>query len=129
VAPHLDNSQISYIGLVEPGQRNEILGGAYALLHLINFAEPFGLSMIEAMACGTPVIAHPLGSIPEVIKHQQTGFIVDGQAEAVVAVQAVDQLDRAFIRRYTAQNFSCDQMVEGYIQVYQHVLEQHQATL
>jgi glycosyltransferase involved in cell wall biosynthesis len=129
VAPHLDNSQICYVGLVEPGQRNELLGGAYALLHLINFAEPFGLSMIEAMACGTPVIAHPLGSIPEVVKHQQTGFIVDGQTEAVVAVQAVDQLDRAFIRRYTAQNFSCDQMVEGYIQVYQHVLEQHQATL
>ncbi|MDH3675459.1 MAG: glycosyltransferase family 4 protein [Anaerolineae bacterium] len=129
VAPHLDNSQISYIGLVEPGQRNEIMGGAYALLHLINFAEPFGLSMIEAMACGTPVIAHPLGSIPEVIKHQQTGFIVDNQEEAVAAVQAVDQLDRAFIRRYIAQNFSCDQMVEGYIRVYQHVLEQHQATL
>jgi glycosyltransferase involved in cell wall biosynthesis len=105
------------------------MGGAYALLHLINFAEPFGLSMIEAMACGTPVIAHPLGSIPEVIKHQQTGFIVDNQEEAVAAVQAVDQLDRAFIRRYIAQNFSCDQMVEGYIRVYQHVLEQHQATL
>jgi glycosyltransferase involved in cell wall biosynthesis len=129
VAPHLDNSQISYIGLVEPGQRNEIMGGACALLHLINFAEPFGLSMIEAMACGTPVIAHPLGSIPEIIKHQQTGFIVDSLNEAVAAVQAVDQLDRAFIRRYVVQNFSCDQMVEGYIRVYQQVLEQHQATL
>jgi hypothetical protein len=70
-----------------------------------------------------------LGSIPEVIKHQQTGFIVDSLEEAVAAVQAVDQLDRAFIRCYIAQNFSCNQMVEGYIQVYQHVLEQHQATL
>jgi glycosyltransferase involved in cell wall biosynthesis len=129
VAPHLDNTQISYIGLVEPGRRNEIMGGAYALLHLINFAEPFGLSMIEAMACGTPVIAHPLGSIPEIIKHQQTGFIVDNLAEAVAAVQAVDRLDRVFIRRYIAQNFNCDQMVDGYIQVYQQVLEQHQATL
>jgi glycosyltransferase involved in cell wall biosynthesis len=129
VAPHLDDTQISYIGLVEPSQRNQILGGAYALLHLINFAEPFGLSMIEAMACGTPVIAYPLGSVPEMIKHQQTGFIVDSLEEAVAAVQAVDQLDRAFIRRYIAQNFSCDQMVEGYIQVYQRVLEQHQATL
>jgi glycosyltransferase involved in cell wall biosynthesis len=83
----LDHSQISYIGLVEPDRRNEILGGAYALLHLINFAEPFGLSMIEAMACGTPVIAYPLGSIPEIIKHQQTGFIVDNLKEAVAAVQ------------------------------------------
>jgi glycosyltransferase involved in cell wall biosynthesis len=129
VAPHLDNSQISYIGLVEPDRRNKIMGGAYTLLHLINFAEPFGLSMIEAMACGTPVIAHPLGSIPEIIRHQQTGFIVDNLEEAVVAVQAVEQLDRAFIRRYIAKNFSCDQMVEGYIRVYQHVLEQHQATL
>jgi len=129
VAPHLDNSQISYIGLVEPAQRSEIMGRAYALLHLINFAEPFGLSMIEAMACGTPVIATPLGSIPEIIKDQQTGFIVDNLAEAVAAVQAVEQLDRAFIRRYIAQNFSCDQMVEGYIQVYQQVLEQHRATV
>jgi glycosyltransferase involved in cell wall biosynthesis len=129
VSPHLDNNQISYIGLVEPGQRNEILGGAYALLHLINFAEPFGLSMIEAMACGTPVIAYPLGSIPEVIKDQQTGFIVDSLEEAVAGVQAVDQLDRALIRRYIAQNFSRDQMVEGYIRVYQQVLEQHQTTL
>jgi glycosyltransferase involved in cell wall biosynthesis len=66
--------------------------------------------------------------MPEIIKHQQTGFIVDSQAEAVAAVQALDQLDRAFIRRDIAQNFSCDQMVEGYIQVYQHVFEQHQAT-
>jgi len=129
VAPHLDNSQISYIGLVEPARRNEIMGGAYALLHLIDFAEPFGLSMIEAMACGTPVIAHRLGSIPEIIKHQQTGFIVDNLAEAVAAVQAVDRLDRASIRRYIAQNFSCEQMVEGYIQVYQQVLEQQRATL
>jgi glycosyltransferase involved in cell wall biosynthesis len=85
--------------------------------------------MIEAMACGTPVMAYPLGSIPEVIKHQQTGFIVDSLEEVVAAVQAVDRLDRAFIRRCIAQNFSCDQMVEGYIRVYQHVLEQHQATL
>ena len=68
-------------------------GGAYALLHLINFAEPFGLSMIEAMACGTPVIAHPLGSIPEIIKHQQTGFIVDSLDEAVAAVQALAEAD------------------------------------
>jgi len=129
VAPRLDNSQISYIGLVEPAQRSEIMGRAYALLHLINFAEPFGLTMIEALACGTPVIAYPLGSIPEIIKDQQTGFIVDNLAEAVAAVQAVEQLDRAFIRRYIAQNFSCDQMVEGYIQVYQQVLEQHRATV
>ena len=106
VAPHLDNSQISYIGLVEPGQRDALLGGAYALLHLINFAEPFGLSMIEAMACGTPVIAHPFGSIPEIIKHKQTGFIVENVEEAVAAVQAIEQLDRAAIRRYIAQHFS-----------------------
>ena len=78
------------------------------------------------MACGTPVIARPLGSIPEIIKNQQTGFLVGSQEDAVAAVQAVDRLDRAFIRRYTAENFSCDQMVEGYIRVYQQVLEQHQ---
>jgi glycosyltransferase involved in cell wall biosynthesis len=129
VAPLLDHTQISYIGLVEPDRRNELLGGAYALLHLIDFAEPFGLSMIEAMACGTPVIAYPLGSIPEIIQHQQTGFIVDNLKEAVAAVHAVKQLDRELIRRYAAQNFSREQMVEGYIRVYQQVVERHRATM
>jgi glycosyltransferase involved in cell wall biosynthesis len=122
VAPHLDGGKINYIGSVGPEQRDELLGGAYALLHLINFAEPFGLSMIEAMACGVPVIAHPHGSIPEIILPGETGFIVEQFDEAVAAVQRVGELDRAGIRRYVAENFSRERMVDQYIEVYQEVL-------
>ena len=123
VAPLLDGSKINYIGSVGPAQRDELLGKAYALLHLINFAEPFGLSMIEAMACGVPVIAFPRGSIPEIIRHGQTGFIVNDLDEAVAVVQQAGQLDRASIRRHVAENFSRERMVDAYIQVYQEVLQ------
>jgi glycosyltransferase involved in cell wall biosynthesis len=123
VAPHLDGTQIRYIGSVGPQERDELLGGAYALLHLINFAEPFGLSMIEAMACGTPVIARPLGAIPEVVRHEETGFIVNSIEEATAAVEAVSQLDRQYIHRYVAQNFSRERMADDYIRVYQEIVQ------
>ena len=122
VAPHLDGTQIRYIGSVGPQERDELLGGAYALLHLINFAEPFGLSMIEAMACGTPVIARPLGAIPEIVRHEETGFIVNSIEEATAAVEAVSQLDRQYIHRYVAQNFSRERMADDYIRVYQEIV-------
>jgi glycosyltransferase involved in cell wall biosynthesis len=122
VAPHLDGTQIRYIGSVGPQERDELLGGAYALLHLINFAEPFGLSMIEAMACGTPVIARPLGAIPEIVRHEETGFIVNNTEEATAVVKAVPQLDRQYIHRYVTQNFSRERMADDYIRVYQEVV-------
>jgi glycosyltransferase involved in cell wall biosynthesis len=75
-APHLDSERVRYLSAVGPDQRDALLGGSYALLHLISFAEPFGLSMVEAMACGTPVIACGRGSVPEIIRHGATGFIV-----------------------------------------------------
>jgi glycosyltransferase involved in cell wall biosynthesis len=125
VVPHLDGDKIRYIGSVGPEQRDELLGGAYALLHLINFAEPFGLSLIEAMACGVPVIAHPYGSIPEIIRPGQTGFIVKQLDEAVDAVQRVSELDRPRIRRHVAENFSRERMVDAYINVYQEILRRH----
>jgi len=122
IAPHLDGEQIRYVGSVGPEQRDELLGAAYALLHIINFAEPFGLSIIEAMACGTPVIARPLCSIPEIVQHGETGFIVNSVEEAVAAVQqAVSQLDRQHIHLYTAQHFSRERMVDEYIKVYHEV--------
>jgi glycosyltransferase involved in cell wall biosynthesis len=124
VAPHLDGTQIRYIGSVGPQERDELLGGAYALLHLINFAEPFGLSMVEAMACGTPVIARPLGAIPEIVRHEETGFIVNSIEETAAAVGAVSQLDRQYIHRYVAQNFSRERMADDYIRVYQEVVRQ-----
>ncbi|HXW01606.1 MAG TPA: glycosyltransferase family 4 protein [Anaerolineae bacterium] len=125
VKPHLGQNGIDYIGSVGPEQRDELLGRASALLHLINFAEPFGLSLVEAMACGTPIIAYGHGSIPELIKHGKTGFIVKDIDEAAAAVQAIDRLDRPRIRRHVEENFSREQMVEGYIHAYQEVLQRH----
>jgi glycosyltransferase involved in cell wall biosynthesis len=93
-----------------------------ALLHLINFNEPFGLSMVEAMACGTPVIACGRGSVPEIIKHGETGFIVDSLDAAVAALRSVGELDRRALRRYVEQRFSRERMVEDYIAVYEQVL-------
>jgi glycosyltransferase involved in cell wall biosynthesis len=92
---------------------------------LINFAEPFGLSLVEAMACGTPVIAYGRGSIPELIKHGETGFMVKDIDEAAAAVHAIDQLDRPRIRRHVEENFSRERMVEEYIHAYQEVLQRH----
>jgi len=127
VAPHLGRNGIDYIGSVGPEQRDELLGGASALLHLINFNEPFGLSLVEAMACGTPVIAYGRGSIPELIKHGETGFIVKDIDEATAVVRSIGELDRARIRQHVEENFSRERMVDGYIQVYREVLGQHQA--
>jgi len=112
----------NFLGAVGPDQRNALLGGAYALLHLINFAEPFGLSMVEAMACGTPVIACGRGSVPEIIRHGGTGFIVQSSDEVVAALSQVRGRHRARIRQHVAENFSQECMVDHYINVYKEVL-------
>jgi glycosyltransferase involved in cell wall biosynthesis len=122
IAPQIDGDQIRYVGSLGPEERDRVLGGARALVHLINFKEPFGLTMIEAMACGTPVIARGLGSVPEVVADGRSGFIVEGPDQALEAVSRVDELDRAEIRRYAEQNFSRDRMVARYIDVYKKVL-------
>ncbi len=122
VKPHLDDQNITYIGPVGPAERDNILGSAYALLHLVNFAEPFGLSMIEAMACGTPVIAKPLGSVPEIVRDGVNGYIVSSTAAAIRAVGAIDQLSRTAIRAYAKEHFSVERMVQQYLAVYQQIL-------
>ncbi|HEY1012322.1 MAG TPA: glycosyltransferase family 4 protein [Herpetosiphonaceae bacterium] len=121
VAPHL-GERISYVGAVGPAERDRLLGGAAALLHLINFAEPFGLSMIEAMACGTPVIACRRGSVPEVVLHGVTGWIVDGVDDALGALDAVLALDRRRIRAHVAARFSRERMVDDYLRLYQAII-------
>ncbi|CAN5523842.1 glycosyltransferase family 4 protein [soil metagenome] len=122
VAPALGDG-VSYLGSVGPAERDALLGGAYALVHLVNFDEPFGLSMVEAMACGTPVIARRRGAIPEVVAHGESGFVVETLAEAAAALEAVADLDRVRVRAYAATRFSQARMVEAYLELYHKVTE------
>jgi glycosyltransferase involved in cell wall biosynthesis len=98
------------------------LGSARALLHLINFDEPFGLSVIEAMACGTPVIAVNRGSMPELIEHGVTGFLVNSVEEAIDAVGRVGEIDRSACRRAVEARFSVEAMAEKYHRLYARIL-------
>jgi len=123
IKPHLDNNNVVYTGSVGPVQRNQLLGKATALLHPINFNEPFGLSVIESMACGTPVIAFNKGSMPELIENGKSGFLVNTVEEAIDAVARIKDIDRRYCRRHVEQNFTASQMVEKYIQVYETILE------
>jgi glycosyltransferase involved in cell wall biosynthesis len=118
VAPRLDGDRIRYLGPVGPDERAELLGGALALLHLISFEEPFGYSVVEALACGTPVVAFPRGSMPELIADGTTGLLVDDVSAAVAAVARVDGLDRAAIREQAVARFGIDRMVDAYIDAY-----------
>ncbi len=122
VEPFLDGENVTYVGSVGPAQRDALLGGAYALLHPIGFPEPFGLSVVEAMACGTPVVAFAKGSMAEVIEDGATGFLVDTVDEAVAAVERVPELDRTRCRRHVERHFSVERMVDGYLDVYREVL-------
>jgi len=122
VVPHLDGDRVSYIGTVDADERSVVLGGAHALLHLIDFDEPFGFSVVEAMACGTPVIAFERGSMGELIEHDRTGFLVHTVDEATHAVDLVGSLDRAAIRASIAERFDRRTMVERYAGLYDDVL-------
>ncbi len=125
IEPNLDNEKIVYVGRADPQMRNQLLGGAYALLHPINFNEPFGLSVIEAMACGTPVIAIDRGSMSEIINNGITGFLVKNATEMVTAIPRVKDLDRRQCHKLVEKRFSVDRMVEDYIRIYEKILELH----
>lgn len=127
VKPRVDGEQVSYIGPVGPDERGGLLGGARALLHLINFDEPFGFSVVEAMACGTPVIAHARGSMPELIANGGNGFLVNSIDEAVAAVHAAQRVDRMAVRASVEQRFDIDRMVDEYLTVYHRVVDHHAA--
>lgn len=122
VAPADDGVRVTYHGTVGGTQRLNALGSARALLHLINFDEPFGLSVIEAMACGTPVIASRRGSMPELIEHGVTGFLVDNLAEANQAIGRIDEIDRRSVRRAVADRFTIDRMADAYLNLYRRIL-------
>ncbi|MGI8682106.1 MAG: glycosyltransferase, partial [Mycobacteriales bacterium] len=110
------------LGNVGPGERARVLGSAAALLHPIAFAEPFGLSVVESMVCGTPVLAYPRGSMPEVIDQGVTGLLVEGVEAAVAAVPDVVRLDRAACRRVAESRFSAERMVDDYLRLYAELL-------
>ena len=118
VAPHLDGDRVRYLGSVGPEPRAELLAGAAALLHPISFAEPFGLSVVEAMAAGTPVIAYRRGSMPEVVDEGVSGFLVSDVDSAVAAIEPAIALPRDRIRSVAERRFSADRMVTDYLGVY-----------
>ena len=122
VAPHVDGDRVCFVGAVAAEERANVLGGAHALLHLIDFDEPFGYSVVEAMACGTPVIAYKRGSMAELVEHGVSGYLVTDAAEAAEAVGEVDRLDRARIRALARRRFDRATMVAAYVQVYEGVL-------
>ena len=121
VRPHLDD-RVAYHGAVGGEARVRALGSARALLHLINFAEPFGLSVIEAMACGTPVIATRRGSMPELIEDGVNGFLVDSVDQGVAAIVRAGALDRAAVRASVAERFSVERMADDYLALYRRIL-------
>jgi len=122
VAPHVDDRAIRYIGSVGPAERSRILGGATALLHLINFDEPFGFSVVESMACGTPVIASPRGSMPEIVSDGINGFLVETPGDATGAVEALGGLDRRQVRDSVENRFTVERMVDRYLRVYRQLV-------
>jgi glycosyltransferase involved in cell wall biosynthesis len=123
IRPQLHDRDARLIGEIDERAKPRFLSGARALLMPIDWPEPFGLVMIEAMACGTPVIAYPAGSVPEVVEDGLTGFIVRNEAEAVAAVQRLGQLDRARIRRRFEERFTARRMAQDYVEIYRRLAQ------
>jgi glycosyltransferase involved in cell wall biosynthesis len=124
IKPRLAPPEIEYIGEISEGEKSEFLGNALALLFTIDWPEPFGLAMIEAMACGTPVIARPCGSVPEIITPGVTGLIAGGADELVAAIKRVDTIPREGCRREFEKRFAVEAMVDRYEHVYRRLIEQ-----
>jgi glycosyltransferase involved in cell wall biosynthesis len=119
VAPHIDDERVVFLGAVGPRRRAEILGASAALLHPIDFDEPFGLSVVESMICGTPVVAYARGSMPEVVDDGVTGLLVHTVEQAVAAVDRVATIDRAGCRAQAARRFDARRMVDDYLAIYE----------
>ncbi len=122
VAPHVDGDRVRYAGSVGPEEGNRLLGGARCLLHPIHFEEPFGLSVVEAGACGTPVVAYPRGALPEIVDDGVSGLLVADEDGAVAAVARIDELDRDACRRHVEARFSHERMVQDYLALYERII-------
>lgn len=122
IKPLLNNPLVEFIGEIGEKDKNEFLGNAYALIFPVDWPEPFGLVMIEAMACGTPVIARARGSIPEVIESGVTGFIADSVEEAARAIKKVETISRKKCREVFEQRFTAKRMAEDYVSVYKNLI-------
>jgi glycosyltransferase involved in cell wall biosynthesis len=123
IEPLLRDQLVDFVGEIGEGKKQEFLGNAYALLFPIDWPEPFGLVMIEAMACGTPVIAYRSGAVPEVIDEGQTGFIVNGLKDAMAAARKIPELSRARCREVFEQRFTSRRMASDYLQVYKRIIQ------
>ncbi len=124
IAPLLGDPLITFAGEIGDAEKNDFIGHARALLMPIDWPEPFGLVMIEALACGTPVIAYANGAVPEVLEHGTTGFVVASQAEAIAAAQDIGQIDRRRCRQAFEQRFTDRTMGERYMAVYRQLVAQ-----
>jgi glycosyltransferase involved in cell wall biosynthesis len=123
IKPLLDNSLVEFIGEINDREKNELIGGALAFLHPVDWPEPFGVAMIEAMACGTPVIARKRGSIPEVVDHGITGFIFEKDEEAAMYIKnSVEKFSRSQCRRQFEKRFLAERMARDYTGVYQQLI-------
>ncbi|HWM98600.1 MAG TPA: glycosyltransferase, partial [Streptosporangiaceae bacterium] len=123
VEPHVDGDQVVFLGSVGPRRRADVLGDAAALLHPIHFDEPFGLSVVEAMACGTPVVAYRRGSMPEVVDEGVTGYLAHDIESSVDAVRAAVRLDRSAVHARAVARFGADRMVDDYLRTYEALLK------
>ena len=128
IKPLLCESLVEFIGEIGEGEKDEFLGNARALLLPIDWPEPFGLVMIEAMACGTPVVAYRDGAVPEVIEEGHTGFIVEGLEDAVEAVRRIPELSRKRCREVFEERFTATRMAHDYINVYECLIGGKSAT-
>jgi glycosyltransferase involved in cell wall biosynthesis len=129
IDPLLRGPLVEFVGEIGKGEKEDFLGNAYALLFPIDWPEPFGLVMIEAMACGTPVIAYRGGAVPEIMKEGHTGFIVKGLKDAVEAVRRVPELSRKRCREVFDRRFTAARMAHDYVQVYERLIKSKQRKL
>jgi len=123
VRPYLNDSTVRFIGSTGGAQKIKLMQNALALLHPISFEEPFGLSVVESMACGTPVIAYRKGSMPELIEDGKTGFLVTDADMAVEAVKKIARIDRTNCRKIVSERFSSEIMARNYLAIYRKILD------